>query len=80
MNLKKLTLKFDFLKKKKNIVYIDGKAGKTKTSEDDGIFYVTYAFKGLIAFYAAWLSEIEFGKKSWADDSQILESASSFFV
>lgn len=35
----------------------------------------TYDFKGLKAFYAAWLREIELGKKSWADDSGQLEAA-----
>ena len=38
-------------------------------------FYATYEFKGLKAFYAACLREIELGKKSWADDSQLIESA-----
>ena len=35
----------------------------------------TYEFKGLKAFYAAWLREIELGKKSWSDDPQQLETA-----
>lgn len=35
----------------------------------------TYDFKGLKSFYAAWLREIELGKKSWTDDSQQIESA-----
>lgn len=38
-------------------------------------YYSTYEFKGLKAFYAAWLREIELGKKKWSDDSQIIESA-----
>ena len=29
----------------------------------------------LKAFYAAWLREIELGKKSWADDSGHIEAA-----
>ena len=35
----------------------------------------TYEFKGLKAFYAAWLREIELGKENWSDDSQQIESA-----
>ena len=35
----------------------------------------TYDFKGLKAFYAAWLREIELGKKSWSDDPQQIETA-----
>ena len=35
----------------------------------------TYDFKGLKAFYAAWLREIELGKKSFAEDSGQLETA-----
>ena len=35
----------------------------------------TYEFKGFKAFYAAWLREIELGKRSWSDDPQQLETA-----
>ena len=35
----------------------------------------TYDFKGLKAFYAAWLREIELGKCSWSDDPQQIETA-----
>ena len=35
----------------------------------------SYEFKGLKAFYAAWLREIELGKKSWTDDSGQIEAA-----
>ena len=35
----------------------------------------TYEFNGLIAFYAAWLREIELKKKSWSDDPQQIEAA-----
>ena len=35
----------------------------------------TYDFKGLKAFYAAWLREIELGKRSWSDDPQQIETA-----
>ena len=38
-------------------------------------YYATYEFKGLKAFYAAWLREIELGKKSWSDDSSYIENA-----
>ena len=38
-------------------------------------YYSTYEFEGLKAFYAAWLREIELGKKSWDDDSQQIENA-----
>lgn len=38
-------------------------------------YYSTYEFKGLKAFYAAWLREIELGKKKWSDDPQVIESA-----
>ena len=40
------------------------------------VYYTNmYEFKGLKAFYAAWLREIELGKKSWSDDPQHIESA-----
>ena len=40
------------------------------------VYYTNiYEFKGLKAFYAAWLREIELGKKSWSDDTQHIESA-----
>lgn len=35
----------------------------------------TYDFKGLREFYAAWLREIEMGKKTWHDNSNEIESA-----
>ena len=35
----------------------------------------TYEFKGLKAFYVAWLREIELKKKSWSDDPQQIETA-----
>ena len=35
----------------------------------------TYEFKGLKAFYAAWLREIELGKKKWSDDPSQIETA-----
>lgn len=35
----------------------------------------TYDFKGLKSFYAAWLREIQLGKKTWVDDPQQIESA-----
>lgn len=38
-------------------------------------YYATYEFKGLKAFYAAWLREIELGKKTWSDDSSHIENA-----
>ena len=38
-------------------------------------YYSTYEFKGLKAFYAAWVREIELGKKSWSDDSAQIETA-----
>ena len=49
--------------------------GRLKLLKKIVYFYATYEFKGLKAFYAAWLREIELGKKSWADDSQLIESA-----
>ena len=40
------------------------------------VYYTnTYEFKGLKAFYEAWLRENELGKKSWSDDPQQIESA-----
>ena len=40
------------------------------------VYYTNiYEFKGLKAFYAAWLREIELGKKTWSDDTQHIESA-----
>lgn len=35
----------------------------------------TYEFKGLKAFYAAWLREIELGNKTWDDDPHQIETA-----
>ena len=35
----------------------------------------TYEFKGLKAFYAAWLREIKLKKKSWSDDPKQIETA-----
>ena len=35
----------------------------------------TYNFKGLKSFHAAWLRQIELGKKTWSDDSQQIVSA-----
>ena len=35
----------------------------------------TYEFKGLKAFYAAWLREIELGKRKWSDDPSQIETA-----
>ncbi len=32
-----------------------------------------YAWKGLLAFYAAWLRKIELGQKSWKDDPTCIE-------
>ena len=34
----------------------------------------TYEFKGLKAFYAAWLREIELGKKTWLDNPTHIEA------
>ena len=40
------------------------------------IYYTgTYEIKGLKAFYAAWLREIELGKKTWLDDPTQIETA-----
>ena len=40
------------------------------------VYYTgTYEFKGLKAFYAAWLREIELGKKTWLDDPTQIETA-----
>ena len=40
------------------------------------VYYTgTYEFKGLKAFYAAWLREIELGKKTWLDDPTQKETA-----
>ena len=49
--------------------------GRLKLLKKIVYYYATYEFKGLKAFYAAWLREIELGKKTWADDSQHIESA-----
>ena len=38
-------------------------------------YYASYEFKGLKAFYAAWLREIELGKKTWSDDSSHIQNA-----
>ena len=38
-------------------------------------YYATYELKGLKAFYAAWLREIELGKKTWSDNSSHIENA-----
>ena len=40
------------------------------------VYYTgTYNIKGLKAFYAAWLREIELGKKTWLDDPTQIETA-----
>ena len=40
------------------------------------VYYTgTYEFKGLKVFYAAWLREIELGKKTWLDDPTQIETA-----
>ena len=49
--------------------------GRLKLLKKIVYYYATYEFKGLKAFYAAWLREIELGKKTWADDSQQMENA-----
>ena len=38
-------------------------------------YYSTYEFKGLKAFYAAWVREVELGKKKWSVDSAQIETA-----
>ena len=32
-----------------------------------------YSWKGLLAFYAAWLRKIELGQKDWSDDPSCIE-------
>ena len=58
--------------------------GKLPKAEREGrlsllkkiIYYSgAYEFKGLKAFYAAWLREIELGKRSWCDDPHQLKGA-----
>ena len=51
------------------------KGGRLELLKKIVYYSSTYEFKGLKAFYAAWLKEIELGKKKWSDDSQQIESA-----
>ena len=38
------------------------------------VYYTNvYSWKGLLAFYAAWLRKIELGQKKWSDDSTCIE-------
>ena len=38
------------------------------------VYYTNvYTWKGLLAFYAAWLRKIELGQKKWSDDSASIE-------
>ena len=51
------------------------KQGRLQLLKKIVYYYSTYEFKGLKAFYAAWLRGIKLGKKSWDDDSQQIENA-----
>ena len=51
------------------------KAGRLELLKKIIYYSNAYEFKGLKAFYAAWLREIELGKKSWTDDSGHIEAA-----
>lgn len=46
------------------------KKGRLQLLQKIVYYYSTYEFKGLKAFYAAWLREIELGRKNWEDDQQ----------
>ena len=56
-------------------VYAVEKAGRLELLRKIAYYYGTYEFAGLKSFYAAWLREIELGKKKWSDDSQQIETA-----
>ena len=51
------------------------KSGRLELLKKIIYYYSTYEFKGLKAFYAAWIREIELGKKKWSDDPSNIESA-----
>ncbi|CAG2220944.1 unnamed protein product [Mytilus edulis] len=62
--------------KKKSKLKIKLSSTSSESSSDDGkITYYSniYAWKGLLAFYAAWLRKIELGQKSWKDDPTCIE-------
>ena len=46
------------------------RSGRLSLLKNIVYYYATYEFKGLKAFYAVWLREIELGKKKWSDDWQ----------
>lgn len=53
----------------------DEKVGRLNLLKKIVYYSSTYDFKGLREFYAAWLREIEMGRKSWRDNSNEIESA-----
>ena len=51
------------------------KEGRLKLLQKISYYASVYQWSSILDFYAAWLRQIEIGKKSWKDDPQVLESA-----
>ena len=51
------------------------KAGRLNLLKKIVYYSSTYEFKGLKAFYAAWVRDIERGRKQWSDDPSQIEGA-----
>ena len=49
--------------------------GRLKLLQKISYYASVYQWSSILDFYAAWLRQIEIGKKSWKDDPQVLESA-----
>ncbi|CAG2194904.1 unnamed protein product [Mytilus edulis] len=50
------------------------KEGRLKLLQKIAYFSSIYNWASVLEFYAAWLRLIELGRKTWSDDSQILEN------
>ena len=50
------------------------KQGRLKLLKKIAYFSSTYQWASVLDFYAAWLRQIELGRKSWKDDPQVLEN------
>ncbi|CAC5412970.1 unnamed protein product [Mytilus coruscus] len=51
------------------------KEGRLRLLQKVSYFSSVYQWSAILDFYAAWLRQIEIGKKTWNDDPQVLESA-----
>lgn len=51
------------------------KEGRMKLLQKIAYYSSIYQWAAILDFYAAWLRQIEIGRKSWKNDPQVLESA-----